>query len=130
MCDSHTADKLGDKLFSRLVTLRRWFHQHPELAFEEAETARKIITELELLDIACDYAGVGHAVIGRIPGRDPEKKAIGLRAEMDALPGKESTGAAYASIYPGKMHACGHGAHMAMLIGAANLMIRDPPPGR
>ena len=129
MPGSQSTDKLGDKLFFRLVTLRRWFHQHPELAFEEVDTARKIIAELERLEIACDYAGVGHAVIGRIPGCDPGKKAIGLRAEMDALPGKESTGASYASIYPGKMHACGHGAHMSMLIGAANLLTRDPPPG-
>jgi hippurate hydrolase len=48
---------------------------------------------------------------------------------MDALPGNEMTGAPYASIYPGRMHACGHGAHMAMVIGAAEMMIRDPPPG-
>lgn len=129
MACSQTTDELGDDLFSRLVMLRRWFHQHPELAFEEADTAQKIISELERLNIAYDYAGVGHAVIGQIPGCDPDKKAIGLRAEMDALPGTESTGAPYASIYPGKMHACGHGAHMAMLIGAANLLIRNPPPG-
>jgi len=129
MIGSQTVDELGGVLFSRLVMLRRWFHQHPELAFEEADTAQKIIAELERLDIACDYEGVGHAVIGRIPGCDPKKMAIGLRAEMDALPGTESTGAPYTSIYPGKMHACGHGAHMAMLIGAANMLARDPPPG-
>ena len=122
-------EEFGDVLFYRLVLLRRWFHQHPELAFEEVDTAERIIAELVHLDIAYDYAGVGHAVIGRIAGRDPSKAAIALRAEMDALPGNESTGASYASIYPGRMHACGHGAHMAMLIGAANLMVRDPPPG-
>jgi hippurate hydrolase len=55
--------------------------------------------------------------------------AIGLRAEMDALAGTESTGAPYASIHPGKMHACGHDTHMAMLIGAAEMLARDPPPG-
>jgi amidohydrolase len=119
----------GDELFSRLVALRRWFHQHPELAFEEAETAAKIISELERLNIAYDYAGVGHAVIGRIPGKDHSARAIALRAEMDALPGTESTGAEYASIHPGRMHACGHCAHMAMVIGAANLLAEAPPPG-
>ena len=129
MMDSQISDKPGDNLLSRLAVLRRWFHQHPELAFKETETARKIVAELDRLDIACDYAGVGHAVIGRIPGHDPEKMAIGLRAEMDALPCAESTGASYASINPGKMHACGHDAHMAMLIGAAEMLSSDPPPG-
>lgn len=127
--DSAVPGELGDDLFSRLVDLRRWFHQNPELAFEEANTAERIIAELERLDIAYDYAGVGHAVIGRIAGGDPAQIAIGLRAEMDALPGKESTGAPYASIYPEKMHACGHDAHMTMLIGAAEMMVRNPPPG-
>jgi hippurate hydrolase len=129
MVGSQITGKPGDKLLSRLVVLRRWFHQHPELAFEEAETAQKIIAELERLEIAYDYAGAGHAVIGWIPGCDPEKMAIGLRAEMDALPCTESTGLSFASIFPGKMHACGHDAHMAMLIGAANMLARDPPPG-
>ncbi|MBE9548224.1 MAG: amidohydrolase [Proteobacteria bacterium] len=121
--------QITDKLFSHLVMLRRWFHQHPELAFDEANTAQRIITELEHLDIAYDYAGVGHAVIGRIRGQDPDKSTIGLRAEMDALPGTESTGASYTSINPGKMHACGHGAHMAMLLGAADMLVKNPPPG-
>ncbi|MFC1777954.1 M20 family metallopeptidase [Pseudomonadota bacterium] len=118
-----------NKLYSRLVELRRWFHQHPELAFEEVETAAKIIAELKRIGIDYDYAGVGHAVIGRIPGRDNSKLAIALRADMDALPGTESSGAVYASINPGKMHACGHCAHMAMLIGAANMLVSNPPPG-
>ena len=129
MVGSQIMDTPGDDSLSRLVVLRRWFHQNPELAFKEAETAQKIIAELERLDIECEYAGVGHAVIGRIPGCDPEKMAIGLRAEMDALPCTESTGASYVSTNPGKMHACGHDAHMAMLIGAAELLSRDPPPG-
>jgi amidohydrolase len=122
-------DELEDKLFSRLVMLRRWFHQHPELAFEEVGTAERVIAELERLDIPYKYGGVGHAVIARIAGREPERKTIALRAEMDALPGNETTGVTYASINPGRMHACGHGAHMAMLIGVANLMVDDPPPG-
>lgn len=129
MIGSQIKSDPGGKLFSRMVLLRRWFHQHPELAFEEVETAQRIISELERLEISYEYAGVGHAVIGRIPGNNPEKMTIGLRAEMDALPGDESTGAPYASIYPGEMHACGHDAHMAMLIGAAEMLARDSPPG-
>ncbi len=126
---SGTSYGLSEELFARLVALRRWFHQHPELAFEEADTAQRIVAELERLSIPYDYAGVGHAVIGRVAGVDSGRRAIGLRAEMDALPGNETTGAVYASVNPGKMHACGHGAHMAMVIGAAELLRNDPPPG-
>jgi hippurate hydrolase len=109
--------------------LRRWFHQHPELSFQEAETAERIIAELSRLGIPYDYAGVGHAVIASIDGNDKSVPAIALRAEMDALPGDETTAAPYASMYPGRMHACGHGAHMAMLIGAAHRLSEKPPPG-
>ena len=126
---SGTPYGLSDELFARLVLLRRWFHQHPELAFEEANTAQRIIAELERLEIPHNYAGVGHAVLGHIAGAHSDRPAIGLRAEMDALPGDETTGVVYASVNPGKMHACGHGAHMAMLIGAAELLCNDPPPG-
>lgn len=129
MVNYETPYGLSDELFARLVALRRWFHQHPELAFEEADTAQRIIVELNRLEVPYDYAGVGHAVIGHIAGVDSGRPAIGLRAEMDALPGDETTGVAYASVNPGKMHACGHGAHMAMLIGAAELLCNDPPPG-
>jgi amidohydrolase len=124
-----TTGELEKTLFSRLVLLRRWFHQHPELAFKEVGTAERVIAELDRLDIPHVYNGEGHAVIGRIAGRDSGRRTIALRAEMDALPGNETTGAIYASVYPGRMHACGHGAHMAMLIGAANLLVADPPPG-
>lgn len=121
--------ELDESLRARLIALRRWFHQHPELSFEEANTATRIMAELRRLDISCKYQGVGHAVIGCIDGRDRSRPAIALRAEMDALPGNDTTGAPYASVYPGKMHACGHGAHMAMLIGAAHLLTADPPAG-
>jgi len=111
------------------MVLRRWFHQHPELSYHEVETARRIIAELDRLGIPYRYAGVGHAVLADIAGRDSTAPAIGLRADMDALPGKETTGAVYASEVPGVMHACGHCAHMAMLIGAAELLVKNPPPG-
>ena len=129
MIGSPIPGKAGDKLSSRLITLRRWFHQHPELSFEEADTAQRIIAELTQLGIPYDYKGVGHAVIGRVSGIDPSRMAIGLRADMDALPGNEATGASYASVNTGKVHACGHDAHMAMLIGAAGRLVSEPPPG-
>ncbi len=120
---------LDPGLGERLLVLRRWLHRHPELSFQEAETAKRIIAELERLEIRYKYPGIGHAVIGYIDGKDPDRPAVALRADMDALPGEESTGASYASENPGIMHACGHCAHMAMLIGAATLLTEKPPPG-
>lgn len=116
-------------LAKHLITLRRWFHQHPELSFHEQETAAHIMQELDSLGIPYDYAGVGHAVIGHVAGRHPSVPAVALRADMDALPGDEITGAEYTSKNPGAMHACGHCAHMAMLLGAAHLLSKRPPPG-
>lgn len=129
VCVTKALQEVGEPLCARLVALRRWFHRHPELSFKEAKTAERIIAELKRLGIAYEYAGVGHAVIANIDGTDMSVPAIALRAEMDALPGDETTGAAYQSIYPGRMHACGHGAHMAMLIGAAHLLSNNPAPG-
>ena len=120
---------LDEALRARMLTLRRWLHQHAELSFHEVDTAARIVSELERLGIEHAYAGEGHAVLGHIDGENPALPAIALRAEMDALPGEESTGVPYASINPGVMHACGHGAHMAILIGAAELLMQRPPPG-
>lgn len=122
-------DGLDDQAQERLVVLRRWLHRHPELSFKEVNTAKRIMTELDVLGIPYDYAGAGHAVIAYIEGTDPTALATALRAEMDALPGDETTGADYASVNDGVMHACGHCAHMAMLIGAAQLLKISPPPG-
>jgi len=135
MTDTHTPTAhendpgIDRELSDYLIELRRWFHQHPELAFHESQTAERIILELERLGIDCQYAGVGHSVLATIAGRDMSRPSIALRAEMDALPGDESTGASYSSVYPGRMHACGHGAHMTMLLGAATLLQKRPAAG-
>lgn len=124
-------DKRLTALSRHLVELRRAFHAHPELAFHEVETAGRITAELERLGIDFDYQGQGHAVIAHIePPGTAGLPAVALRAEMDALPGQETTGAVYASRYADRMHACGHGAHMAMVCGAAALLVGEPPPGR
>lgn len=120
---------LDEPFLKRLIELRRWIHQHPELSFQEVNTAKRIIEELERLGIQYSYAGVGHSVIADIKGRNSSAAIIALRAEMDALPGDETTGASYASVNPGRMHACGHCAHMSMLVGAATLLTKDPPEG-
>ncbi len=118
-----------ETIFPKLVELRRTFHKHPELAFEEVETAKMIIRELERLEIEYDYEGKGSAVIGRLSNGNGGSPTVALRAEMDALPAFENTGLPFESEIPGRMHACGHDGHMAMVLGAASLLKNDPPNG-
>lgn len=99
---------------------RRDLHMHPELQYEVHRTAAFVANKLK--DFGCDeiVTGIGQTgVVGVIHGRKSDGKVIGLRADMDALPIEEETGLAYASKTPGKMHACGHDGHTAMLLGAA-----------
>ena len=99
---------------------RRHLHAHPELMYDVHETARFVAERLR--EFGCDEVveGIGRTgVVGVIRGQRGEGHAVGLRADMDALPIKEETGAPHASTVPGKMHACGHDGHTAMLLGAA-----------
>ena len=125
------AEKLPDASEARrqhAVELRRWLHRHPELSFNEAETAARVVAELGRLGIPCSYTGPGGGVIGRIE-TDPALPAIALRAELDALPGHDLTDPVYRSIYTDRMHACGHDAHMTMVLGAAATLVARPPHG-
>lgn len=118
----------SEQLFEWMVGVRRALHHHPELAFEEVETARLLMSELGKLGIPHIYAGPGNAVIGKLACPDRDAPTFALRADMDALPGVETTGLPFASAIEGKMHACGHDAHMAMVLGAAALLRESPPP--
>lgn len=118
----------AQSLHQWMAALRRMFHRQPELAFKEANTARLIMRELDQLGIPYEYGGVGGGVVGRLAASGDAVPTIALRAEMDALPGTEATGLSFSSAIEGKMHACGHDAHMAMILGAAALLKRDPPP--
>jgi len=114
----------------QLVAWRRAIHQHPELSFQEIETARLVAGALQAMGIDVQ-TGIGRTgVVGRLGG-EPGRRAgpiIGLRADMDALPIQEETGLPFASQVPGVMHACGHDAHVACLLGAAALLTETPPP--
>jgi len=102
------------------IELRREIHRHPELGFEEVRTSALIERELDILGIEhrrVATTGVVGIVRGALPG-----KTAALRADMDALPIAEQSGEACASEVPGKMHACGHDAHTAMLLGAARVL--------
>ncbi|WP_027054124.1 M20 aminoacylase family protein [Mesorhizobium erdmanii] len=102
---------------------RQHLHQTPELNFDVFKTAA-FVTE-KLKEFGCDdvVTGLGKTgVVGIIRGRQGQGATIGLRADMDALPLNEITGKPYASTVPGKMHACGHDGHTAMLLGAAKYL--------
>ncbi len=107
--------------------VRRAIHSEPELSFEEVKTARRIGDELEAMGLKYGYNGPGSAVTARIAGTSSNTQAIALRAEMDALPGRETTGLPFAPENGNAMHACGHDAHIAMLLGAARLLTAEPP---
>ncbi|GAB1377171.1 M20 aminoacylase family protein [Pararhodobacter aggregans] len=104
-----------------LTAIRRDLHEHPELGFQETRTAGIVAAELERLGIAVT-TGIGKTgVVGVLKGNRPGR-TIGVRADMDALPIHEQTNLPYASKTPGVMHACGHDAHTAMLLGAARYL--------
>jgi amidohydrolase len=113
---------LAEKYFIRVVELRRMIHAHPELAYEEEVTAGLVRTELEHLGwtVLAPLAKTG--VVALLECKDPNSRCIGLRADMDALPIQEQNNCSYASVHAGKMHACGHDAHTASLLGVAMIL--------
>lgn len=113
-------------LHADITAWRRDIHQNPELLYDVHRTAAEVAEKLK--SFGCDevVTGIGRTgVVGVIKGRKPgagERRVIGMRADMDALPIEEATGLPYASKTPGKMHACGHDGHTAMLLGAARYL--------
>ena len=108
-----------------LTTLRQDIHAHPELGMEETRTASLVAAKLREWGIEVTE-GVGRTgVVGTIRGKHSGNRAIGLRADMDALAIVEQTGLSYASKNPGKMHACGHDGHTTMLLGAARYLAEN-----
>lgn len=107
-----------------ITAWRRDLHQHPEVLFEVHRTAGIVAEKLKAFGVDEVVTGLGRTgVVGIINGKsNTSGKTIGLRADMDALTVTEKTGAAYASTNQGKMHACGHDGHTAMLLGAAKYL--------
>lgn len=105
-----------------IQAIRRDIHAHPELCFKEQRTSDVIAKQLQLWGIEI-HRGLGKTgVVGIIPGNLGEGRKIGLRADMDALPLQEHNHFEHASVHAGKMHACGHDGHVAMLLGAAQYL--------
>lgn len=116
------AKALADEVFPEVVRLRRQIHQHPELAFDEHETARLVKETLAPLDGLQLRTGVAQTGIVATLTGEQDGPARLLRADMDALPITEETGRDFASENEGVMHACGHDAHTASLLGAAMIL--------
>lgn len=105
-----------------LIKLRHEFHMYPELSLEEFNTSARIRRELDALGIPhFTPESLPTAVIGYL-NEDHAGPVVALRADIDALPIQEQLSLDYASVHPGKMHACGHDVHMTMLLGAARLL--------
>jgi amidohydrolase len=112
------------EMHAEITGWRRHIHANPELQFDVHETAAFVVDRLKEFGITDITTGIGQTgVVATIKGKtDTSGKVIGLRADMDALPIHEATGLDYASKVPGKMHACGHDGHTAMLLGAAKYL--------
>jgi hippurate hydrolase len=111
-------DRLSDAAVEQFIAIRRDIHRHPELAFNERRTAALVAAQLGAWGYQVTTGLGGTGVVGQLK-RGTSSRSIGLRADMDALPIAEATGAAWASCTHGVMHACGHDGHTAMLLAAA-----------
>ena len=109
-------------VYPEMIAIRRHLHQHPELSKHEFETADLICRFLDTEGIEYTSGVGGNGIVALIMGRNPTKKVIGLRADMDALPINEDNDVDYKSVNKGVMHACGHDVHMTCLLGAARLL--------
>jgi amidohydrolase len=115
---------ISSQLKDEIIEIRRHFHKYPELSYQEFLTSSYIARWLKKNNIEYREGIAGTGIIAKIRGKAEGHRVIAVRAEMDALPITEKNITGYESMNPGKMHACGHDAHMAMLMGAAELLNR------
>jgi len=113
-----------EEIMPGVIADRRWLHEHPELSFNEVETARFVADRLQSLGIEDVRTGIGgNGVTGLIRGGRGDGHVLMVRADMDALAILEENSADYVSQNPGVMHACGHDAHTAMLLGLTRILL-------
>jgi len=105
-----------------LIACRHHLHSHPELSFQEYETSKFIQAKLDEYGIPYTAGVAGTGVVALIEGKNPSKKIIALRGDIDALPIEEANDVPYKSKYPGIMHACGHDVHTTVVLGAARIL--------
>lgn len=105
-----------------VINIRRHIHAHPELSYQEYNTARYVAEQLKAIGLTPAEGVAETGLTALIEGKNPAKKVIALRADMDALPIVEANNVEYKSTHEGVMHACGHDAHTASLLGAARIL--------
>ncbi|HTB53316.1 MAG TPA: M20 family metallopeptidase [Ferruginibacter sp.] len=113
--------KLSKKYADEFIGIRHHLHAHPELSYQEFETSKFIQKKLTEFNIPFEIKATT-GVIGLIKGKNPEKRVVALRGDMDALPITEENNVDYKSMNPGVMHACGHDVHTTCLLGAAKIL--------
>src|SRR5680860_963795 len=113
---------LADRYKSQIVDIRRHLHANPELSFKEFETCAFVEKQLRAFGISQIEKKAGTGLVALIEGKNPSKKVIALRADMDALPIVEANDVPYKSKNEGVMHACGHDVHTSSLLGAARIL--------
>jgi amidohydrolase len=114
--------QLANDYFDDVLSWRRYLHAHPELAFEEKNTADFIAKKLTEIGISFERGIAKTGIVAILQGKNPNKKTIALRADMDALPIHEENEVDYKSKNVGVMHACGHDVHTVSLLGAARIL--------
>lgn len=121
--------EIAERYNDYIIERRRFYHEIPELSFEEFETTKNLVKDLEKMGIKVETFDDYNGLVGTIKGKKSGKTVM-LRADIDALPVEEKTGLPFASTN-GNMHACGHDAHTAMLLGAAKILndMRDELEG-
>ena len=112
---------LAKKYAAEIISIRHHLHANPELSYQEFETSKFIQQQLTALNIPFEIKATT-GVIGLLKGKNPEKRVVALRADMDALPITEENDSPYKSTHPGVMHACGHDVHTSCLLGAAKIL--------
>ncbi|TSB48293.1 M20 metallopeptidase family protein [Alkalicoccobacillus porphyridii] len=117
----HASVQMAEAMSDRLIEWRRYIHQHPEISFQEKYTGEYIASVLaEIPGLSIENGVAGYGVVGRFS--NGEGPTIALRADIDALPIEEENICEYASRHKGVMHACGHDAHTAILLGAVHII--------
>ncbi|MCD6013560.1 MAG: amidohydrolase [Flavipsychrobacter sp.] len=112
----------ADQYFSEVQAIRHHLHANPELSFQEYNTAKFVAEKLAVLGIPNKTGVAGTGLVALIEGKNPGKRCIALRADMDALPIEEKNDVPYCSKNVGVMHACGHDVHTSCLLGAAHIL--------